>query len=499
MFDNKIFKMFLILLIGVVIPIGVFFLFPDIVNDLQPFLGVDSMLKFMLILIGAVIYMYVCVVGTYKFPIIPLCVLFFYQIFQYLMNLYSPVTFNYRVFVLLFIIPVIFVVWRRDHFKRFLSPFLGLALFYLMNLIYTAINYAYSPNFLYNLNLYLQKRDPLLPSIYSVDLLIFLTFLMVGIYLTLNLVKNDNKKVNMQFSAVIAAFMFLAAAVSISGYIFSDSNFVEIVAGIKRLRGISSNSNLLAFFNICCSLYLTRFLTVLKSEPQKKFVRVTLFLIFVETILTFSRINILFLVLLHIFNFIILSKRRSETAFRIIFFSLLGGGIFFALDSVFSWGVLESIILRASDVQSNMFRPMVLEYMFSQVDFDSTVLFGHGIAAASNTLFNLFSTQYYISNLPIIYHPHNSYVHIFFDYGLVGLLFYFSTLLSVWFKALKITVASGFSNINSLILLELVSFSMMASLVDGYLFNFEVISFWIILSIMYVNMLNSEKGKNAFN
>ena len=52
-------------------------------------------------------------------------------------------------------------------------------------------------------------------------------------------------------------------------------------------------------------------------------------------------------------------------------------------------------------------------------------------------------------------------------------------------------------DINSLLLLELVTFSLAASLVDSYLLNVEIIPFWIILGIMYVNSLIVVRKEHA--
>lgn len=489
MFQNRYIRILLILVLGIIVPSILFVLFPDIVTDISSFLTVDNFIKAILGILFLCVYFYICMLGAYKFPILPLCVLFFYQIFQYLLNKFSPITFNYRILVLLFILPVIFIVWNREHIKNYLYPFLGLGLFYLLNIVYAVINYAHSPNFTYNLNLYLQKRDPLLPTIYSIDIFIFLTFLIIGVYLSVNLTKGESKKINAQFAVILLYFFAGAALISILGYMMSDLRFVEVVSGVKRLKGVSSNSNLLGFLNVCVSLFLVKFFYFSKDEFLKNLTKFVLFLIYITTLLTFSRTNIAFLTMIYLFNFVVLSKNVMQTAFRVIGFVCVLCVLFFTMDFIFSWGVIDRLLVRFADQESSNYRPMLLEYLFSQQGFDLSIIFGHGIGASSSTLFTLFSSRYDIAASSIIYHPHNSYVQIFFDYGLLGVLFYFSTLFMIWWRALKNTINSRFLDINSLLLFELVSFALAASLVDSYLLNVEIIPFWIILGIMYVNSL----------
>lgn len=497
MLENKFIRIILILLLGIIIPASTFLLFPQSVTDIGAYLSADFLIKAVLGILGLGVYFYICIISAYKFPIFPLFILFFYQIMQYLLNEFLPITFNYRTFALLFVIPVMFITFQREKIKKFLFPFLGVFLFYTLNLFYTFLNYTHAPNFIYNINMYFHKPDSILPPSYAIEMLIFLSLLLMGIYLSANLVRNNNKKINYQISIFLTWFFIIASLVSIIAYFTSTIHFVEVVGGIRRLKGIASNSNILGFLNVCISLYLVRFLYFSKNIFEKNLIKLALVLIFIATIFTFSRTNITFLILLHMFNYVILSKNRVETAFKVVFLSAFLLAAFFAVDMVFSLGVVDKIQVRLSDEQSNMFRPMVIEYLFSQQGFDATILIGHGIAGSSSTLFNLFSTQYYITTLPIVYHPHNSYVHLFFDYGLLGLFTYISTVFYIGLSALKKAVASNFLDINSIILTELVGFAMIASLVDGYLLNFELVPFWIILTIMYINTLIVSRGNNA--
>ena len=115
MFQNRYIRILLILVLGIIIPSVLFVVFPDAITDAGGFITADNLIKAVVGVLFLCVYFYICMLGAYKFPILPLGVLFFYQIFQYLLNKFSPITFNYRVLVLLFIIPVILIVWNREH------------------------------------------------------------------------------------------------------------------------------------------------------------------------------------------------------------------------------------------------------------------------------------------------------------------------------------------------------------------------------------------------
>lgn len=493
MIENNENKHFNLIFLGILIPLIFYCFLPMFGVELfSSIFALDSVFKIFILLIGLCVYFYSCYLGISKFIIMPVLLLFFYQIIFRCLIFYSPIIINIRTLILLLIAPIGLFFLKKYSFRKNFAPFIWLVGFYLLNLGYTIFNYASSPNHIYNMNLYLHKKSSILPHLYSIDLLIILTFLIIGIYFTLNIFKHENEKANVQFSRTLIGFMIVSSIIGIIGYIKGDHNLTNVTGGILRLNGFFTHSNGFAFFNVCCVTFLSIILPDTTDKKTKYFTMSAILLSMIAVFLSFSRINSLGIISILIINYTIFSKEKFKAMINILNFIIFSGIVFIATDFTINWNLSEILFARLNDTSSSDFRPMVLKYLATQVNLDGTLIYGNGIASCSNTLFRLFSDRFYI-NSPIVYHPHNSFVNVFYDYGFIGFLLYFSTLFSLLSTGIKNLFVNNRLNPSALVLTEILSFGIVASFVDSYTFNMEMLPFWILACIAYVNTLETSR------
>jgi O-antigen ligase len=451
----------------------------------------DAVISGIMILVLGSVFLVVVYQGGIKSPVYGVIALFLYQIVMQAMVIYNIHT-NIKTLYLLVLPLVVFFLFRKYRLQPYIKPFIPLLLFFVLNLIYMALNYAFDPNPSYGADTYIDKPKMLLPHTYSVDLVTYLGFLVSAVYMAVNTFSTSQGK--QIFKQFVVYFLLLYSCFEVAVYFSCDHRFVDMLAGVKRLSAFNMHTNLLAFFNISMILYVLGLLYQNGREYGRLFRSIAFFAVVMGTVavlLTFSRsINILFLGII-IINSFVLSPNKAKSLLRL---ALLAGVAVLAVGIMQGMGninIADMLASRMGDESSTNFRPTTWTYLFSQFHWGWPLVFGQGIGAASSVLYALYSHRFFVQDQAIVYHPHNSFFHVFFDYGLLGFLLYYTPIFIILRKGFL--NLQGGHNINALILVELLLLTLISSFTDAFLFNTETIPFWIIISALYMDMTTSGK------
>ncbi len=485
--------------LGLAFPLLFYLILPALQIDVfGKIFSLNLLLVGIFLLVGGSFFMYLIYRGGPKYFVIPICVLFLYQTMYRTISLYLPfLNINFKTMVLLLISPVIIFVFVKYKFKpRLLMPYLPALFFFGMNVLYTMLGYMHAPNSTYNPEQYTHSANAIIPRSFGHELTVFLTFITIAIYIACNIFHFQKDKAINIFNKFLATFLLTTSVFCVGMYFLEDIRMINILAGVKRLAGLSSHTNVFAFFNACMILYLARIFYLKDENHSTKFKILCALAIIagaIATLFTYSRSNCMLLCMMFAVNILLLSKDKMKALIGVSSLALIGFfGIFF-LQTLGTIDIFDTIASRIGDDSSSDFRPKTWEYLYSQIQWDWRIFVGQGIGAISSVLFNYFSSRYYVNNEAIIYHPHNVYFQVFFDYGILGFLFYFGPLFYLLYFALKRIRLNNAFCINAIFLIELIMFALITSTVDAYLFNLEVIPFWIMVTSLYTQVIADHK------
>lgn len=488
-----------VLMLGLFLPLLLYFVLPAMnVNSFGESLSMDTIFKLVFGLLGGSIFLYITYQSATRYFVAPVCALFLYQTLYRFLAMYMPfVHLNFRALMLAFILPVLILMLFKYRYKHdLIKPYIPIFLFFLLNVIYTVVGFAQAPNSVYNPELYTTSANSLIPRSFELELTIYLTFVVIAVYLTCHIFFFQREKATSLFNKFIVVFLLGQSIFCTAGYFLNDPRVLNLLAGVKRLAGFCTHTNIYAFFSGCMLLYVVRMLY--NNEAGRNAAFKTLCIVSIAagavgTLLTYSRVNNMILILFIVFNIVFLSKNKMKSFMNL---ALVGLGALMVLGLLQVLGtidIMDTISNRLADDGSSEFRPKTWEYLYSQLQWDWHLFFGQGIGGVSSTLFKYFATRYFFNEEQIIYHPHNAFFQVFFDYGLIGFFLYFGSLFWLLLYGAKNIYINGTLNMNSLFLVELILYAMVSSTVDAYLFNTETIPFWVFATILYVHIVTDKK------
>ena len=307
---------------------------------------------------------------------------------------------------------------------------------------------------------------------------IYLTiiFLIIGI-LSANLFRVNRLKF-LKFSGIIFFGVLLIL-------IFFDFNKIieNSLSSVNRYRiNEQTNSNTIAvFFGLGTIISLYNYL-VLKGITRFFFLFSTLLFIFFS-IFNGSRGNLLALILSFFLVNILYFKKNYTNYLKFLTFAIVLILIFINTD--FFQNSLDNYYISSRFFSEKSYGSLDERYIsyrlvFSNIDFK--ILFGNGIGDFGNLLTGKDSTAY----------PHNIFLEIFYELGLFFLIIFFSILLSVYRKSLRLKKINKLSY-DLLFVINLVIYFLFFAQSSGDITdNFLLIIFLIFLN----NILNQYKFVN---
>lgn len=307
---------------------------------------------------------------------------------------------------------------------------------------------------------------------------IYLTiiFLIIGI-LSANLFRVNRLKF-LRFSGIIFFGVLLIL-------IFFDFNKIieNSLSSVNRYRiNEQTNSNTIAvFFGLGTIISLYNYL-VLKGITRFFFLFSTLLFIFFS-IFNGSRGNLLSLILSFFLVNILYVKKNYTSYLKFLTFAIVLILIFINTD--FFQNSLDNYYISSRFFSEKSYgsldeRYIAYRLVFSNIDFK--ILFGNGIGDFGNLLTGKDSTAY----------PHNIFLEILYELGLFFLIIFFSILLSVYRKSLRLKKINKLSY-DLLFVINLVIYFLFFAQSSGDITdNFLLIIFLIFLN----NILNQYKFVN---
>ena len=221
-------------------------------------------------------------------------------------------------------------------------------------------------------------------------------------------------------------FVFYIALVTVISVIFSFTHYGDLVSGfyttsggyVDRLKW--KDSNYISFF-VGLIFLLSLFLAKRSSKRKKMFYTTSVVITSVAICLLISRGTILFLAVALVYYF-----RKDVFKWSFIKYYLL---IFLIICISYQFGFLDNIIYRftSDDLttgsgRTNIWREGIAT--FSDKDL-LTIIFGAGAGQSTNmVVFN-----------DVNWSPHNNYLEMLFDYGILGVLIFVFWLMSLFFTS----------------------------------------------------------------
>jgi len=257
---------------------------------------------------------------------------------------------------------------------------------------------------------------------------------------------------------------------------------VVFMGGVPRVQGITGHPNSCGFLiNIYLTFALYMFFNA-KTKKSRVLWGINLLINIVALILTISKTSFFIFALFILITFLHLPLKYK---LRSLIYTSIGCIIFILSDYILNMNIINSVLVRFSDVSTYSWRVHIWNLLLNNMDFHS-YLFGHGIASSSRYIMQVSPSDY-----P---QAHNCYIQIIYEYGIIGLI-YIGSFLFVLIKsavnyfsakdiAYKITCMVPFF-ISMIFLIEMYT--------DGALFV-KVASYyaWVLITIFYLKM-NSDK------
>jgi len=267
-------------------------------------------------------------------------------------------------------------------------------------------------------------------------------------------------------------FIYLFCLILITGFVFYFFN-PEITLLNDRYRGVFGNPNGLGIF---CLLFFFLLQTVLIKKPDlfsKKEIILVIFLIVINLIITGSRSSILVLIMFYLF----LWSNRISPMFSTVLLLLFGIGYTILFSNIIyfvNFLGLESFI-RIDTLDNASGRFIAWEFLWSKIS-KSISFFGKGMGATEL----LFKENYQLlSSLGHQGNAHNSFLTIWYDTGIIGLLGFTTGLFLSFFYSIK--------NLKVLpILIGIFISSFFESWLSASLNPFTII-FFMIITLFYYN------------
>ena len=256
--------------------------------------------------------------------------------------------------------------------------------------------------------------------------------------------------------------------------VFSTLNLRHILYNSHHFKSIFNARAPFAMLLCICSVIL-----IYKYKSERKITTLLLFIFFaVNLIIVNSRTFILpFLIifLLEIFNFLRKYKIKEPKKFKYLIIILL---VAFVLLFVIFYDYIDTIVFHNGSIFNG--RDTLIKDVFSGVDFISFFI-GHGIGSCDAYLSNI--------NSPFA-SPHNYWITLFFEGGIIFVILYFSFFISLFYRIRSIidenirflfysftiitiisglfeAIASPFLADTSSILGTLITFTLPLSLING--------------------------------
>jgi len=475
------------LLLALLIPVLLYWVLPTVgVTALAHKFSLPWLLSTVNMLVFGTLFGYLAYLSASRYLIIPVVAFFLYQMAETLVPiLHLP---NYlRTLYMLYSLVLIGVGVFRFRFNPLMKPLMPFFLFVAMNVLFVLAGHMVAPNYLYMPEFYGDKPNRFLPVSYGQNWTIFLGFVAVAVYITFNAFLYNVGNVRKWFKYFVVFFLLGYSLFSIGAYFANDIRFMNILAGVRRLSGLNGHTNIFAFFLNSMMIYIFSFLYTPHrpdQHPPRVWTLTALAAGVLAVFLTFSRSNLGALILLVLVNNTLLSKNRAKSILNSV---LLIAGVAVILGLVQASGafdVMGMIANRMEDDASSNYRPITWSYVLSQIQFDWQLFLGHGIGAVGSILNNLYSTRYFVGT-PIVYQPHNTYLQLLFDYGIVGLVLYMAFIIRCLPTAVKNLSLHAQVDVPRLMLLEMVVVAMITSFTDAFLFCTQVAPFWILLVALY--------------
>lgn len=478
------------LALALLIPVVLYWALPTVgVTALAHKFSLPWLLSTVNMLVFGTLFGYLAYLSCTRYLIIPVVALYLYQLVDAITPLLHLPNYMRTMYILLAFFLAVFG-FQKFRFVKGLSPLIPIFLFVGLNIIYVSLGYMEAPNFMYMPEFYVDKPPRFIPTSHGVNLAVFLLLMTAAIYITFNAFSKNIGNIRKGFKYFIVYFLLGYSLFSIAAYFLNDVRFMNILAGVKRLAGLNGHTNIFAFFLNISMMYIFSFLYQPHNPekyPSRLWTIVSVVVGAIAVLLSFSRANIFGLFFITVINNVLLAKNRTKSIAMtagLIFGIIVLVGLTQASGLFDIMGIITN---RLDDDASSNFRPITWAYVLSQMQFDWTLFFGHGIGAVGAMLNNLYSTRYFFSGVPYVYHPHNSYLHILYDYGILGLAFYMSFPLWCVLSSFK-KLRQNLNNISvkHLLMLELSLFILLSSITDAFMFDERhIISFWILIVALY--------------
>ena len=323
--------------------------------------------------------------------------------------------------------------------------FLGYLIFQILPLPINFLKF-FSPEkyiLLKNFNVTYYSSISFSPSNSFFQILNFFTLLLV-VFILKMIFYTERHKYRLYF--FLSIFGFFTSIIAVLFYFNGNPDvfFLKNSYYKNSSSGFFINRTVLAvflLFSLISSLELLKNFEINNRGKKEQFffrIYIRLFVIFITIgiITTFSRIGnflLLITILIYFLNELFFSKKKNQSfkiiILFIIFFDLIFVGIYFGTSEIIDrFYFLKEEFSALSGEISDISRFDIIK--FGLIEFKNFIFFGYGPGAFEN----LFQIKFFNLSNQFANHAHSDLVEFFGEFGLVGILFVFLSLINFFFK-----------------------------------------------------------------
>ena len=305
-------------------------------------------------------------------------------------------------------------------------------------------------------------------SLYKIIILIIIFFICIDIF----------KKISSPFFKLCVVF-------SISLFIEGSFTLIQFFSFSDSLTGIASNANI-SSSSIIIKLPLIIFLSFQPVNKREFLLLKIIEIISITSVIILgSRFGVLCLFLIYFLNILIYKKERLNQVFSILFVIAFS----FYINTTDKSDRLTVDSLSIENLSNDESTNQRLNFYKKALDLSfKKPVFGYGLGSWK------YESLPYNENknreLLVPYYTHNDFLQIFFELGIIGLIFYLSFLISLFKKIIKID-----NNYKSLLIIMLIVFLMNSLLNFPLHRSQEIVPFLMVAALIFFFSLKSKGQK----